>query len=213
MARIKNGIMGPFTGTIANIVGYERLGTACMRRKADLSNRVFSEKQQAHHLRVKLANTFINPSKNFINVGFSLVTKGGQTAHNVAISQVIRGGCKGIFPDLELDFKNLLVADGDLEQARNPRVELAGITLKFSWDYDNLLEFENRSDQVMLLAYSPETGHSFYILGGVPRSSRQAVLNVYPETEEESFETYIAFITEDRKSISKSIYTGQVTMS
>ena len=202
--------MGPITGTVANIVGYERLGTACIRRKADTTGRVFSEKQQAHHLRVKLANSIMNPSKNFINIGFSLSTTGGQTAHNVAISQVIRSGCKGDFPNLELDFENLLVSAGDLEKARNPRVELAGTSLKFTWDYDNMQEFANRNDQVMLLAYSPETGRSFYTLGGAKRSTGMEILEIYPELQEERFETYISFITEERKHISRSTYTGRV---
>lgn len=213
MATIKKGIMGPFSGTIANVVGYERLGTACMRKKADFSGRVFSEKQLAHQQRVRLANSFINPSKNFINVGFSLSTKGGQTAHNVAIAQVIHNGFIGAFPNLEIDFKNVLVADGDLEKARNPLVELSGTSLKFTWDFDNMLEFYNGSDQVMLLAYSSESGRSFHILGGARRSTGIETLALYPEHEQESFETYIAFITEDRKSISRSKYTGQVTTS
>ena len=213
MARIKKGIMGPITGTIANIVGYERLGTPCVRRKADATGRVFSEKQQAHHLRVKLANSFMNPSKNFINIAFSLSTTGGQTAHNVAISQVIRSGCKGDFPNLELDFENLLVADGDLEKARNPKVALIGTSLKFTWDYDNMQEFANRDDQVMLLAFSPETGQSFYTLGGARRSTGMEMLEVYPELDQQSFETYIAFITEDRKQISRSMYTGRLTIN
>ena len=202
--------MGPFKGTIANVVGYERLGTACMRKKADLTGRVFSEKQLAHQQRVRLANSFINPSKNFINIGFSLSTKGGKTAHNVGFSHVMHGGLKGVFPDVELDFENLLVADGDLERARNPRVELVESSLKFIWDYDNMQEFDSRNDQVMLLAYSPETSRSFYTLGGARRSTGMEILEIYPELQEEKFETYIAFVTEDRKQISRSIYTKSV---
>jgi hypothetical protein len=211
MARIKNGIMGPFRGTIANVVGYERLGTACMRKKADLTGRVFSEKQLAHQQRVRLANSFINPSKNFINIGFSLSTKGGQTAHNVAMSRLMQSGLKGVFPDVELDFENLLVADGDLEKARNPKVEFIGTALKFTWDYDNMQEFRYRNDQVMLLAFSPESGQSFYILGGARRCRGMEMLEVYPELDQQSFETYIAFITDDRKQISRSTYTRSVT--
>jgi len=126
---------------------------------------------------------------------------------------VMQSGFKGVFPELELDFENLLVADGALEKARNPQVELAGNSLKFTWDFDNLLEFQNGLDQVMLLAYSPETGRSFHILGGARRSSGMEILQVYPELEQERLETYIAFITEDRKQISRSTYTGSLIYS
>jgi hypothetical protein len=214
MARIKKGILGPITGSISNIIGYERLGTPCIRGKGDPQPQNFTEKQKAHQLRVKLANSFINPTKNFINIGFSLSTSGGQTAHNVAISHALKTGTKGEFPDLELDFENLLVSDGALAGALNPQVQLTEHAhLEFSWEYNEGLEFSNRRDQVMLLAFSPKTKRSFYTIGGAKRSLGQETLEIYPEIENESFETYIAFITEDRKLISRSSYTGQVLLS
>jgi hypothetical protein len=65
---------------------------------------------------------------------------------------------------------------------------------------------------VMLIAYSPSTKRSFYTIGGAERYTGQATLEVYPELAPESFQTYISFITEDRKSISRSNYTGQVVL-
>jgi hypothetical protein len=213
MARIKKGILGPITGSISNITGYERLGTPCIRGKGDPQPQNFTEKQKAHQLRVKLANGFVNPSKQFINVGFSLTTTGGQTAHNVAMAHAIRTGTKGEFPNLELDFENILVSNGMLRGASNAQVQLLEeFHLKFSWHYDGLLEFIDGKDQVMLLAYSPKTKRSFYTIGGAKRSLGQDILEVYAEVEQETFETYIAFITEDRKFISRSTYTGQVSL-
>jgi hypothetical protein len=213
MATIKKGILGPITGSISNIIGYERLGTPCIRGKGDPQLQNFTHKQKAHQLRVKLANSFINPSKNFINIGFSLSTTGGQTAHNVAIAHAIKAATKGEFPNLELDFQNLLVSDGILSSAVNPKVEVVdGLHLKFSWDFDEMLEYSSRRDQVMLLAYSVKTKRSFYTIGGAKRSVGHEILEIYPEIEQDSFETYLAFITEDRKQISKSSYTGLVLL-
>jgi hypothetical protein len=209
MARINKGILGPITGTLANITGYERLGTPCIRINGERQKQNFTDKQLAHQLRVRLANSFINPSKSFINVGFSLSTSRGQTAHNVAMSQALKTGIKGQYPELELDFEHMLVADGVRQGARNAEVtSLEGNHLLFTWAYDEMEEFSIRRDQVMLLAYSPATQISFYTIGGAPRYSKQAILEVYPEIEQESLETYIAFITEDRKAVSKSTYTG-----
>lgn len=213
MARIKKGILGPITGSISNITGYERLGTPCIRGKGDPQPQNFTDKQKAHQLRVKLANNFINPSKNFINIGFSLSTIGGQTAHNVAMAHAIKSGTKGEYPDLELDFENLRVSDGALNKALNPQVELLGRSqLNFTWEYNETDEFSNRRDQVMLLAYSHEMKRSFYTIGGAKRSLGQDTLDIYPGNGHDVFETYIAFITEDRKSISVSSYTGPVIL-
>lgn len=213
MARIKKGILGPFTGSISNIVGYERLGTPCIRGKGDPQPQNFTDRQLAHQLRIRLASSFVNPSKDFINIGFSLSTTGGQTAHNVAMAHVIKNGTKGEFPDLELDFENLIVSDGVLAGAVHSQVQLLGQSaLKFTWEYDKINDFRNRQDQVMLLAYSPETKRSFYTIGGATRSFKESILEVYPESAEESFETYIAFVSEDRKYISKSSYTGKIVL-
>ena len=213
MARINKGILGPITGTLANITGYERLGTPCIRINGERQAQNFTDKQLAHQLRVRLANSFINPSKSFINIGFSLSTSGGQTAHNVAMSQALKTGIKGEYPDLELDYEHMLVAEGTRPKARNPMaIALAANQLQFTWEYDEMDEFSIRRDQVMLLAYSPATQTSFYTIGGAPRYSKKAILDVYPEIEQESFETYIAFITEDRKAVSKSTYTGRLTL-
>jgi hypothetical protein len=211
MATIKKGILGPISGSIGQIIGYERLGTPCIRTKGDVKKYSFTLKQKAQQLRVKLANSFINPAKAFINIGFSLSTTGGQTAHNIAMAHAIRTGTKGEFPDLELDFENLLVSDGELGGAMNPRVELLDhVNLQFSWDYDNNLEFSGRKDQVMLLAYSVETKRSFYTIGGAKRSAKADILEIYTDMELEVLETYIAFISEDRKTISRSTYIGKV---
>jgi hypothetical protein len=214
MARIKKGILGAFTGSISNIVGYERLGTPCIRGKGDPQPQNFTDKQLAHQLRIRLASSFVNPSKDFINIGFSLSTTGGQTAHNVAMAHVIKTGTKGEYPDLELDFENLIVSDGVLASAVHSQVELIDqSSLKFTWDYDKINDFRNRQDQVMLLAYSPLMKRSFYTIGGATRSLKEGILEIYSESAAESFETYIAFVSEDRKYISKSSYTGQIVLT
>lgn len=215
MARIKNGILGPIEGSIAMVTGYQRLGVPVLRKKPEPQpkNKPRSTKQLAVNNRLTVAMKFIKQATPFLNVSFSLNRPKGLTAHNLAVSEVVNNGIKGEYPELELNFPNFLVATGDLPLAINPTVEMTDSrTLRFSWELPAKLSYQRGRDQVMLLAYMPEKEIAFYLTSGARRNQQQEVLEVSSGKPGEVFETYIAFISDDRKRISKSIYTGQIVI-
>lgn len=214
MARIKNGILGPMEGPVAQVTGYIRLGVPVLRTKPDPANeRVRSEKQIAANNRFTFAMKFVKPATPFLNVGFSVSRATGQTAHNVAVSNVLRA-VAGENPDFHFNYENLLVSDGTLEEALNPKVErTAPGNLRFSWEEPEKQSYQRSQDQVMLLAYLPEQQIAFYTTSGARRSKRQEILAVCSGEPGQVFETYIAFISDDRKNVSKSIYTGQIIIT
>jgi hypothetical protein len=214
MARIKNGILGPIVGSIANVTGCIRLGVPVLKKKIQptVVSKHRTPKQKGVTTKFQLAMQFIKPVTPFINIGFSLNRAPGQTAHNVAVSKILAQGFKGDFPDMELNFPNIIVTHGGLAPAENPRVELEnGTTLRFSWDSDPEDYSDRKRDQVMLLAFSPETHTAFFLKSGARRSEGTEFLQVYPELENQSFQTYISFISDDRQMIANSSYIGEVS--
>ncbi len=210
MATIKNGILGPLEGPVASVVGYIRLGIPVLRSKPEPKAYTRSEKQVATNKRFAFAMKFVKPAKPFLNVGFSVDKPKGQTAHNIAVSKAL-SAITADGPDLLFDFATLLVASGDLEGALNPRVEMtATATLRFHWNQYEKQSYQRGQDQAMLLAYMPEEDLAFFEISGARRSAGQDLLEVYSGKPGQVFETYIAFISDDRKRISTSIYTGQV---
>ena len=213
MARIQKGILGPFIGSLANITGYLRLGVPVMRTKVDPADvpKVRTPKQKEVTARFRLAMTFIKPVTPFINVGFSLHRAPGQTAHNVAVSKVLSQGITGEYPELTLDFPNIPVSHGALPGAVRPEVRLLNPRrLQFSWEVDPNDYSERRRDQVMLLAFSPQDGTAYYLKSGARRSAGVEFLDIYPEQPDQTFETYISFISDDREMIADSRYTGRI---
>jgi hypothetical protein len=216
MARIKNGILGPIVGSIANVTGCVRLGVPVLKKKIQptVVSKNRTEKQKGVTTRFQLAMEFIKPVTPFINVGFSLNRAPGQTAHNVAVSKILSQGVKGEFPEMKLDFANILVTHGELPPAENPKVEFVnGTLLRFSWDFDPQDFSDRKRDQVMLLAYSPETKAAYYLKSGKRRLDKEEFLQIYTELENQTFETYISFIADDRQMIANSSYTGKINMS
>lgn len=214
MATLKNGILGPIEGPVARVTGYIRLGVPVLRTKPDPKIvRVRSEKQIAVNNRFSFAMKFVKPATPFLNVGFSLSRAQGQTAHNVAVSNVLRA-VAGENPDFHFNYEDILVADGSLQEAMNPSVELSTLrTLQFSWEEPENQSYQRSQDQVMLLAYYPEEGIAFYTTSGARRRAGQETLQVCSGKPGQVFETYIAFISDDRKKISKSTYTGQIVIT
>lgn len=213
MAIIKKGILGPVEGSVAQIVGYIRKGVPIIRKKGDKERPPRSEKQKAVNKRFAFAMSFVKPAKPFLNFSFSCSTEGGQTAHNVAVSKTLQA-VRGDVTDYHFDYTALIVAAGHLLPALNARVEMVqpGL-LRFLWDQDASDNYQRSQDQVMLLAYMPETQNAFYILSGARRAAGQEMLAVPAQETGQAIETYIAFISDDRKSVSLSTYTGQVAVS
>lgn len=214
MARIKNGILGPMEGPVAQVTGYIRLGVNVLRKKAERDLTIpRSEKQIAANNRFSLAMKFVKPATPFLNVGFSVTRVNGQTAHNVAVSKALNA-IAGENSDMHLRYEDLLVADGNLQAALNPRVEMTSPrTLLFSWEQPDKQSYARGQDQVMLLAYMPEEAVAFHVTSGARRNTGQDVLQVCSGKAGQVFETYIAFISDDRKKVSKSTYTGQIVIA
>lgn len=212
MAIIKKGILGPVEGSVGQVVGYIRKGVPIIRKKGDRERLPRSDRQKAVNKRFAFAMSFVKPTKNFINVSFSCSTEGGQTAHNVAVSKTLEA-VRGDATDNHFDYSALIVADGELPPALNARVEMAqpGL-LRFLWDQDPSHKYQRGQDQVMLLAYMPQQENAFYILSGARRAAGQEVLEVPTGEAGKVLETYIAFISDDRKQVSLSTYTGQVSI-
>lgn len=214
MAIIKKGILGPIEGPVSQVTGYIRLGVPVIRKKREIDpNKPRSEKQIATNNRFSFAMKFVKPATPFLNVGFSLEREEGQTAHNVAVSKTL-SAVAGVNPDFQLRYEDLLVAAGKLQEALNPRVEMTtSRTLRFSWEQPEKQTYIRSQDQAMLLAYMPEEEVAFYITSGARRNAGQDLLEVCSGKPGQVFETYIAFISDDRKKISKSTYTGQIVIA
>jgi hypothetical protein len=205
MGTIKNGKSNGKTG---KIVTYELLGRTVTRTVGKNSNPP-TEAQLASREGVKIGNKFMEPIKAFIKVSLKTVAAKYQMyPHNRMMSNIKLNALQGTYPELSINYSNLLLAEGNLPMAENPKVEKTDNGLKFTWD--KVKAFPRNTDQVMLMAYFSELNKAIFVTAGAKRSSGEDILEIKSPLINEKMEVYIAFIAEDRNGVSNSTYLGQL---
>lgn len=208
MAIADNGMFGPGRGKVGNLVYYIRNGKPIVR-KVGRTGKPRTDLQLANEQRMKVTNIFCKAVKPFINYGFAQLVAGkdlNQT--NVAVSYIKKNAIGGEYPDFSIDYSKVLLSEGPLLQADEVQVEIVDEGLKFSWYVDPELRWPDNADQAMLLAYFPGEPKAVYQLFGAARKTGTAVLEISEPMQADYMETYIAFISADRKQVSTSVYAG-----
>lgn len=224
MARIKHGPYGPIEGRLGNTVGYIRLGQPVVRMmpRKPKRKKKGTEAQIAARARFGLVTEFIGNVNSFTNAGFKLKAQSliGKTAQNMAMSANLYDVVVGEYPDYQLDYSKIRVAEGDLSLPANLKVTLTDNILKYTWDIDPNLDYSDRMSQLMVLAYLPGKKKAFYLLGAANRYKGEESLEVQLSTKDFSaemktlgIENYVAFVSQDRERISDSLYLGKTVLT
>ncbi|MBB6500927.1 DUF6266 family protein, partial [Pedobacter cryoconitis] len=211
MAILKKGLNGGFTGKIGNTVTYSLYGKIVKRAigiRTDAPTVPVLSIWQA----TALTSAFLKPVKEFIKIGFDLEAKQiSKSYYAVATSYTRLNAITGTYPSQHIDFTKVLLSKGKMPETPMTRVKATEGSLLFSWDAKFVAHGIKDSDQVMLLAYIPEKRIAIHELYAAKRVEGTGYLSM-PRTRIPLIaETYISFISENHKSISNSIYTGQIT--
>ena len=209
MGKLLGGIYGPITGTTGNITSYMLNGQNVTRMKTHPRTKS-SEKQLNNEMRMKVISDFFHDMKIFLKAGFSAAAKNTtKNYYNIAVSYNKQHALTGFYPDVEINYSKVLLSDGDLLPAENPTVNRVAGGIEFSWDTDGYA-WGNGSDQVMVLAYFPETSQAVSFSYGARRLEGKEFLPLSNDHIELPAEVYISFVSPDRYEVARSMYLGQV---
>lgn len=212
MATFKQGINGPFNGKVGSVVGYQWKGISVMRGLPRFT-KPRTVKQLANQAKMALMLYFLKIIIVIVRKGFYIVGEERQmSAFNVAMSYNKKHAIKGEYPDFEIDYSKVMIAQGELEGPVNPRVQQIGEAIEFSWDPEVNTNGQG-NDQAMLLivGYKPEAIAITPMSGSGNRRDRgKEIINVGKSFKGATFATYIAFISDDRKKASDSMYCGDI---
>jgi len=208
MASSKKNRGGKMSGKVGRTVTYPLYGEDVMRsigvRKAP-----FTKNEIVAQMGMKVVQSFLNIIYPFICVGFEIEARlHRRNPQNVSFAYNRKNAVTGIYPDIGMDFPNVLVSKGDLSPPLNPRAMLSNRKVVFEWDYDPRARRQHWSDQVMVLVYLPEIPDAVFITAGSSRETKTASIDIPNYLTFSRLETYIAFISDDRKQVSNSVYTG-----
>jgi len=212
MGKIKQGILGGFSGGVGTVVGGTWKGIDYMRiRPARVSNPQ-TDPQLDQRKKFAVTMKFLQPISQFIRIGFkNFAVK--MTAMNAAFAYNIRNALKGTYPDYEISYANALVSRGNLAPALNPAVQstISG-TVEFTWA-DNSTDINaSPLDKTMLVVYNPLKGQAVCVVDDGIRSDSPQTVTVPNSFLGDQVQCYIGFISADGQEVSNSNYAGVVTV-
>lgn len=207
MAVNKNGFL---SGKIGNTVTYPLNGVQ-VTRGIGVNTKAPTVAQLGVRQRTRVVNDFLKQVSEFTSVGFDLCArKAKKRTYALAFGSNWESGLKGTYPDIEVDFENIRLSEGKLPSTEEFVLTVEPEGLRYNWSAASTGSGVHWSDQVMMLAYFPKLKKAFYCTAGASRVSGTDLLPVHYEKKALVVETYLAFISNDRKKISNSIYTGQL---
>lgn len=210
MAIASNGPNGNHVGRIGNIVYYVLNGKNVSRNIGE-NNTPPTSGQLKTRYQTKICSELFGKMQDFLRVGFSIEQLGTtKNAFNLAVQHNKHRMFKGVYPDLQIAYDMLTLSKGILAPAKNPKLKKTVAGIKFSWEVDPKITFPAATDQVMMIAYFPEEELTVCTLFGNQRAMGSAVLLIPESLKEKHAETYISFISADRKQVADSIYTGSL---
>lgn len=204
--------MGFFKGKLGNAVSYQLNGKNVVKSlpSKTVKNKIGTAKQNVNRSKFTKMQHFLHPILPFIRIGFNLEGHAKQmSAHNVAKSYNMLNAFNS---EGEIDYSKVLVSFGNLAGAVDVEVEKDDAGLHFSWKNNTEVDVARSDDQVMLLAYSPEDEKVQILPSGARRKAGHETLSMDKLKNVKEVHTWIAFISDDRQKISKSTYTGKITL-
>lgn len=211
MARIKNGILGGFSGKVGTVVGY-KLGEESHMRSLPVRHAKYTQNELLNMAKFKLVQEHLNPLKDFLKVGFNnygTKTGGYRSAVSYTRKIALVSDDEGFYIDPAL----LKVTGGVLPQAINPTVTFESPAhIRFSWDTSGI-KYNYISDQAMLLIYDTEEKQVITtIFNGVFRNVGTQTIEVPEAFKGKEVDIYIGFVAADRSIQSNSQYLGKIAI-
>lgn len=207
MAKWIRGINSPIVGKLGDVVGSTWRGQPYAKTPSVRKKTGSTPAQEAQRTKFKLIIELLKPLKKVVNVTF-LTSDPLKTGMNNATAYNLANAIAGEYPELSVDYTKLAVARGNLPFAEQSTVAANGSMLTFTWQPNLATGSAQANDQVVLVAYCPMLKQCRESFGPATRDAGTATFNVAAFNGQE-VHTYIAFISEDKKLSSDSVYTGK----
>jgi len=211
MGKYKNGILGAFSGKIGAVIGASWRGIDYMRGLPRISNKAATEPQLAQRMKIILLRGFLLGIKNIVEICFQNYTQ--TSAMNGALSYNMKYSVAGEYPDMHIDFPNLLLSKGDLQGAWSPTVAaMETDKVDFRWTNGPFVKTRAANDQVLLVIYSQKFESFILLTDAGTRESGFAQLKTEEELRGDTVHCYLSFYSTELEFASTTEYLGEVTI-
>ena len=133
MAKIDEGILGPFFGKVGEVIGSSWHGIPYIKSRPAVFHDAKSPAQLAQRMRMQVAHQFVKSIKNVITIGYRYVA-GAQIPYNKAVSYIVKNVIVGEYPDMGIAPDMVMVSQGNLMGAEGRTATKEDEKIAFSWD-------------------------------------------------------------------------------
>lgn len=204
MARLINGINGPFIGKAGSVIGYTVNGVGYMKGLYKKRTKKPTEGEILNRKKFAAAHAWLVPIKDFVRIGFKGYNERFQ-GFAAAKSWLLKNCIQVVDGEIRIDPALVKISSGNLPLPENIQCTLQEPnTFRISWTPARERGFHY--DQAMVLAYRPEYsayGHLF----GTDRTTGEVLVPVHSSPK--PYHIYLAFIASDRSRQSDSVYLGE----
>ena len=211
MGKIKQGILGGFSGKVGPVIGSSWKGKAIIKARALSYNDRNSEAQQQQRAKFGLVSQFLSTVNGFVSLGFADKAK-GITAPNAAMVINLEEAISGTFPNYEINYNKVVVANGTVDLPYDPSGSVADGELTVTWADNSGQGDALATDNAMLLLYNTTQKKAVWALTDATRADRSAKITVPTAWTGDTAVAYLAMRRASNGGTSKSTYVGSYTL-
>lgn len=212
MAILTEGVNGPVSGRLGNVVFYQVKGQNRARSLPRVTKRKRqpSPEQAAQRARFKLMQGWLKPAKRLVRIGFGRYAS-PKTGHNVAMSYNMRHALVENDGNFSIAPEAFRFSEGPLTPPVNAQVYLAGDILHFTWDKPDIYAMLGDS-RTLLFVHNARNGYgSDKIYGSGSDDCKDQMGSRFLDLRHgDTCHAYMAFVNVETGEVSDSVYVGQV---
>lgn len=212
MGVIRRGANGGFKGKAGSVIGSSWKSIDYIKGLYKKRTKPATEEQLMQQAKFTLLMRFLLPVAPFIRIGYGQRRTDTQTPMNVAFKDNINRTVTGSYPDYELDYGQIRIAEG-YSAGGAESATVADGELTVSWDTTlNKVYKQEADDAVYIALYHPGTDQ-FMTTPEPPQRADGSATIILP-AHFQSGVGHVWLFTADRKdkNVSKSVYLGEVTL-
>ncbi|SDJ05030.1 hypothetical protein SAMN04487898_101176 [Pedobacter sp. ok626] len=212
MAKIRNGIFGPIQGKLGNLVGATWKNIPYLRvlpNKTE-NGKTGTPAQIACREKFKFVTEWLVPFHPYVTVGFKNHAN-EKTEINAAFSINYKLATVGVYPDLSIDYRKVVLSKGYLPGFFNAKAQFSANAkeLELTWE-QNYNDDSSLDDLLILTVYNRELKIVDGFIGGVRRADLKCSLKLNPKLIGRSLDVYVSLISLNGKKVANSEYLGRV---
>ncbi len=206
MARIEQGILGPFSGKVGEVIGSSWKGIPYIKARPTQFHDAKTPKQLTHRMQLQAAHSFVRTIKPLIEIGFRNVT-GTQTPYNKAVSCVLKNAVVGEYPELGIAPNKIIVSQGVLAKVDGCKASIQEDgNIIFSWEEQNSPSEDLDHIEATILAYNFAKQQGKWT--SVCQSEHQGAIKISTDWQGDAIACYIFFASTTSAEVSDSEFLG-----